>query len=208
MSVDYHDAAMDDMLEHISDELYPEHREKAISEFTGERLRSYYVKNPNVMQAAVMTLREAKALAASSHFSAALVFSASAYELLLKATLLRPVLHGLVHNDALAEVLVHRMLGVTTDIKRYEELLAKLFNEIASLDLATLRRPNAKTPLIAEIIKYQKLRNRILHAGIACKEPDADEAQEVGIAIFSQIVVPLLSALGLRSDDLGIIHPV
>jgi HEPN domain-containing protein len=208
MSVDYHDAAMDDMYEHLRDELYPEQREKAIIEFTGERLRSYYVGNPNVMQAAVMTLREAKALATSKHYSAALIFSASAYELLLKATLLRPVLHGLVHNEALAEILAQKLLGNITDISRYEDLLAKLFYEIASLKLDTLTRPGSNARLIVEIVRYQKIRNRIVHAGVVCGIDEAEAAQEVGIAIFSQIVEPFLAALGLRSDDKGMIQKI
>jgi hypothetical protein len=205
VSVDYHDAAMDDMYEHLGEELYPEHREKAIEEFTAQRLRSYYVANPDVMQDAVRTLREAAALADSGHYSAALVFSASAYELLLKATLLRPVLIGLVHNETLADILAQQMLGKNTDVERYKGLLSKLFYEIAQLELGALQRPGKSASLIAEIIKFQKIRNRILHAGIACSSQEAEDAQEVGLSIFGQLVVPLLAALGLRSDDQGMI---
>lgn len=40
MSYDEHDAALDEFYDYMDKELYPEHREQAISEFTEERLRS------------------------------------------------------------------------------------------------------------------------------------------------------------------------
>jgi hypothetical protein len=42
------DAAWDEAYENISRELYPEHKEQAISEFTAERLRSYYTMHPDL----------------------------------------------------------------------------------------------------------------------------------------------------------------
>ena len=47
MSYDPSDAARDDFFESIAQELYPEHKAQAISEFTAERRRSFYVANPN-----------------------------------------------------------------------------------------------------------------------------------------------------------------
>jgi hypothetical protein len=83
MSYDENDAARDDFYEQISRELYPDHKQQAIEEFTADRLRSYYVKNPGVMRPAVDAVQEAKALLAVGRHSPALVFSASAIELLL-----------------------------------------------------------------------------------------------------------------------------
>jgi hypothetical protein len=53
MSYDEQDAAMDEFYEQISRELYPDHKQQAIQEFTAERLRSFYVQSPNVMRPAV-----------------------------------------------------------------------------------------------------------------------------------------------------------
>jgi hypothetical protein len=39
MSYDENDAAMDEFYDQISRELYPDHRDQAISEFTQERLK-------------------------------------------------------------------------------------------------------------------------------------------------------------------------
>jgi len=48
MIYDELDAARDEMYELISYELYPDHKQQAIEEFTTDRLRSYYVKHPSV----------------------------------------------------------------------------------------------------------------------------------------------------------------
>ncbi|WP_169709471.1 hypothetical protein [Deferrisoma camini] len=53
MSYDEQDAAMDEFYDQISKELYPEHKEQAIEEFTQEKLKSYYLQNPGVMRPAV-----------------------------------------------------------------------------------------------------------------------------------------------------------
>ena len=44
MSYDEHDAAMDAFYDDIREQFYPE----AISEFTADRLKSFYVMHPNV----------------------------------------------------------------------------------------------------------------------------------------------------------------
>ncbi len=55
MSYDEHDAEMDAMAdafyEDVGKELYPEHKEQAISTFIQDRMRSYYLKNPGIIQA-------------------------------------------------------------------------------------------------------------------------------------------------------------
>jgi len=84
MSYDENDAAWDSFAERFARENYPEHRAEAIEEFTHERLRSFYVDHPNVMSPAVMAPQEGKALHTLQHSSAAVVFFASAVELLLK----------------------------------------------------------------------------------------------------------------------------
>lgn len=98
MSYDEHDAAMDEMYERIGDELYSEHRIQAISEFTADRLRSFYLANPMVMRPAVDALQEAKRLKANGHHPAAVVFCATTIELFLKATLLQPIVYVMRQN--------------------------------------------------------------------------------------------------------------
>ena len=111
MSYGHEDAARDEAYESLSRELYPEHREQAISEFIAERLRSYYALHPDVTTPGVRAYKEAKALLVGGHFSAALVFASSATEIFLKAALLRPIVYGLVHSEALAQAVVDSALS-------------------------------------------------------------------------------------------------
>jgi hypothetical protein len=207
MSHDEEDARRNEFYEQISRELYPDHKQQAIDEFTAGRLRSFYIKHPNVMRPAVEAIREAKALLVASRYSPALVFSASAFELLLKATLLRPVVYGLVHHDALAELIVQRVVGRQTDIARYEGLLSQLFDSLARIDLSAISRDGATMTLMKEAKELQNLRDQILHQGAHCSPPEAERAFSVAVAIYEMIVVPMVGALKLKIGENGIIKP-
>ena len=204
MSYTEEDAARDAFYEEISQELYPEHREQAIEEFTGERLRSFYIQHPDVMRPAVDALREGKTLYEAEHHSAAVVFFASAIELLLKATLLRPVVYGLVHHDGLAEIIVSQTLG-QTGFDRYQKLMAYLFVELAGIDLKTVSRDGVITPLLSECTEIQKLRNNIVHRGSQCTSEQAELGAEVSAAAYDLIVLPMLRSLGFTVVERGAI---
>jgi hypothetical protein len=129
MSYDEHDAAMDEMYARIGEELYPEHREQAVDEFTAERLRSFYLDSPMVMRPAVEALQEVKRLKANGHSEAVVVSCATAIELFLKATVLQPIVYGLVHSPALAAVIVKHAVG-QAGFARYKDLLSRMFREL------------------------------------------------------------------------------
>ena len=74
MSYDPSDAAWDEFYDRMSEELYPDHKDQAIAEFTEERLQSFYLRQPNVMRPAVDAIQEGKRLQKNGHHSAALVF--------------------------------------------------------------------------------------------------------------------------------------
>jgi len=207
MSYDEYDAAWDEMYDRIGRELYPEHKAQAIAEFTAERLRSFYIKNPEVMHSGVTSFKEAKALRESNHFSAALVFYVTSIELFLKATLLKPVVYGLVHNDALAEVIVQYALG-QSGFDRYRSLLAKLFADLADIDLGGIKRDGASISLLDEALEIQKIRNKVIHQGAICSETEANLARDIAALVFGRIVVQMLNALGLEVHEKGLIRPV
>jgi hypothetical protein len=204
MTYDRHDAAMDEMFERMSDELYPEHKVLAIGEYTAERLRSYYVNDPMVMRPAVDALQEAKRLQANGHHSASVVFSATAAELLLKATILKPVVFGLVHLNSLAEIVVQNAVG-GTGYARYEKLLSKLFLEFVNIEIRSVQRAGAGEALLIECAALRTLRNDIVHQGKACTTVEAEWAITVGIAVYELIVAPMLVAIGLTTVDKGAI---
>ncbi|OAH99110.1 hypothetical protein A1353_21075 [Methylomonas methanica] len=207
MSMTAQDYEMEEFYDRIREELYPDHKQQAIEEFTADRLRSFYLQSPMVMRPAVEAIQESKALLATERNSPALVFSASAYELLLKATLLRPVIYGLVHHDAFAELIVQKVVGRQTNIDRYESLLARLFETLADINISKICRSGSTVPLMKEAKELQGLRDRILHQGIRCTRADAERALSVAIAIYEEIVRPMIWALGLTVGEKGIIEP-
>ena len=197
MSYDPLDAARDDMYDQIGRELYPEHKAQAIGEFTEERLRSYYVINPHVMRPAVAAIHEGKRLAQEGHDAAAVVFFVTAIEILLKATLLKPVVHGLVHSDALANIIVEQALG-QPGFDRYSKLLSRLFSELASMDIQAVAREDQNATLLSECTALQKMRNEIIHQGVTCDPARAEQGREIAVAVYQLIVRPMLSRLGLE----------
>lgn len=194
----------DDLHDAIARELYPEHKERAIGEFTKERLRAYYKGNPRVMRPAVDAIQEGKRLAENGHHSAALVFFVTAIELLLKATVLKPVVHGLVHNTALADIIVEQALG-QTGFDRYTKLLSKLYVELAAIDINAITRPASNKKLLTECETLQRERNKIIHQGATCAPDLAQEGLHVAVAVYEQIVRHMLHALGLTVIEEGTI---
>ena len=159
MTYDPHDEARDEMYYQIGQELYPDHKAQAIEEFTAERLRSFYIANSTVMGPAVDSLQEGRKLQELGHHAAAVVFFVTAIELLLKATLLKPVVHGLVHNEGLANVIVQQSLG-QAGFDRYTSLLEKLFAELLAMDIKKVSRKEVSDPLLSECTAQQLLRDR------------------------------------------------
>ena len=202
MSYDPQDAAMDEFYDQISKDLYPEHKEQAIEEFTEEKLKSYYQQNPDVMRPAVDATQEGDWQLEQKRYSPALVFYVTAIELLLKATLLRPVLYGLIHNEGLAEIMTNYLLS-QTGVERYENLLAQLFNHLANIDVKQITREGARDTLFVECRKLQKIRNNIIHKGDFCTETDAEKGKLVSVAVFEEIARPLLFSIGLTVVDNG-----
>ena len=202
MSYSPEDAAWDEAYESLSRELYPEHKEQAIAEFTSDRLRSYYVAHPEVLVPAVRAFKEAKALHQNAHHSAALVFAASATELFLKSSLLRPVVYGLVHNESLAELVVAAAMSQTGFV-RYEKLLAKLFWELTGVELTTLSRQPAAKPLLREAADIQELRNAVIHQGQAVTLEVAQHGIDVSAEVFNQVLAVVLNNLGLSLENGG-----
>lgn len=207
MSYTPEDAARDQFYDELEKELYPQHKEQAIEEFTSERLKSFYTKNPEIAKNAVLSYKEAKSLLDHGHPSASFVFAVSAIEQLLKATLLKPVVYGLVHHDPLAEIIVEFAVG-QTGFDRYNKLLAKLFEGLADINLDTVQRQGSAKKLLDEVSDLQKLRNRIIHQGLQAQDAEAKNALSITHAVFSQIVLEMLRAIGLKIENSGNIVPV
>lgn len=195
---DEFDIAREEMYARLADELYPEHKEQAVQEFAVDRLRSYYLANPDVAKPAVFMLRNAEQLFQLQQNEAALVFAVSSIELFLKATLLRPVIYGLIHSEAVAEVIVNETLS-QSGLKRYHKLLGKLFNHLTESPLEEIKREGESSTLLKEIEALQEKRNKVVHQGFQADRTEANQALNVAHAVVSSVLSEVLWSLGLEA---------
>jgi hypothetical protein len=180
----------------MSEELYPHHKIQAIEEFTSERLQSYFLKTPNILQPALHALEQSFKLLNDQHYSAALVFAASAIEIFLKNALLRPVIFGQINNGMLALSIVDSALS-QTGFKKYDDLICKIYQEIIGQPLDLVLVGNSNQTLLNAAVKTQELRNKCLHKGELVSEKQAKFAVLIAKLIFQKIVVKVISKLGI-----------
>lgn len=195
MSITEDEARYEEWME----ELYREHREQAIEEFTGERLRSFYLAHPLVVQPPAETLAEARRLL-DDHTTAAQVFAAIAVEVGLKVALLKPVVHGLVHSVSTAEIVADLTLRHTR-FDFFQKLLSQILSKHGGIHLESHTRQAASKSLWLEILEVQKCRDRIVHRAENATREQAEQAIAVAKAILEDLFPAVVSHLGLHLHD-------
>ena len=84
-------------------ELYLEELQQgAIEEFTLDRLRSFYLGKPDLLSNAQVMLKESSSILTVSA-TASLLLSAVVIEVAIKSGILKPIIYGLIHSEAVAE---------------------------------------------------------------------------------------------------------
>ncbi|AOW81415.1 hypothetical protein [Vibrio mimicus] len=194
MSYDEHDAAMDDFYDRMSEELYPEHKEQAIDEFVTERMQSYFLKHPHLIEAPIVSYHHANELMQISPRSALIMYT-TAIELFLKVVLLKPVLYGMVHNESVAELIVATTIG-QSGFSRYNKLLNALCLHAANVELSEINGMNGKAILL-EAEGVQKIRNKVVHQGYICTVSEMGTAKNIASLILTEVVEPVLNNLEL-----------
>jgi len=180
-------------------ELYEEHKKEAIEEFTFERLQSYYINNKLMAQPAFLALSEARSLIESNK-SAALIFSAIAMEVGLKTTLLKPIVHGLVHTESVAALITDLTIS-HSGMDRYRKLLFQVLRDHGGIDLSNFKRTESNKTLWEEINTVQKKRNLIMHRAIKAEVEDADLALAVASEILESIFPEIITKMSLHLHD-------
>jgi len=198
MSYDEQDAAMDDFYDQMSKELYPEHKEQAIDEFIEERMRSYFLKYPEIINAPIECFGHAIECSDISPRSA-VVMHTTAIELYLKSVLLKPVLYGMIHNENVA-VLIVEATTKQSGLNRYNKLLSVLCDQAAGVNLSDIDELDWKSRF-SEVEKTQKIRNKIVHQGYQATKKEAEQARNVVVSILTRMVEPVLKSLNLTIDE-------
>lgn len=196
MSYDEHDAAYDAWM----DELYKEHRQEAISEFTTERLQSFFLTHPLVAEAPTKALHEALKLKEAGFLSASFLFAQIATETGVKDVLLKPIVSGLVHDAPTATLVSDLVLG-HTGLNRFRGLLFQALYRIAHVDLSSYRRPDATKTLWDEIVALHPIRNRVVHRAETPSVQDAELAIALAQTILQTLFPSVVTGVGLHLHD-------
>jgi len=182
-------------------EIYDEISSEAIAEFTSDRLRSYYVKNPSLARNVMSIFREAKSLTDSSP-TAALVLYTTAIEVGLKSTVLKPVIYGLVHNESVAD-LVSDLVVKANGIDRFKAILSVIFREYGDIDIDTYKIQGHAKTIWEEIGIIQTARNSVAHKAQPATREMAELAKEVAVAIIIEFLQGILTDFGLQLQAEG-----
>jgi hypothetical protein len=188
------------MMEAASAALYPEHYDQAVAEFTSERLRSFYMANRDLSQAPRKALAQARSLV-PDHPNAALLLAAVAMEVGLRETILRPVIHGLVHNEALADTVAELVMEMRPTLDRLRQISVRIVAEHGGIDLDNERRPNATQAIWPEMKLLQRRRNKLLHAAVPVSVTDAEDGIAVAAYVLETALPHLLDRLDLNLSD-------
>ncbi|MGD1857707.1 MAG: hypothetical protein ACFB2W_26020 [Leptolyngbyaceae cyanobacterium] len=204
MGMELWEIQQEEVMSAYYEEMYEnELKERAIEEFTAERLSSYYFQHPNILQSSFSILKESK-LVAEYSASASLLLSCSSIEVSIKAGILKPIIYGLVHSEMAAEIIAETAIK-QTGLDRFRELLAKLVNDIASLDIQSFKRNGSTKILWKERQEIQVIRNKIIHKAERCDLPKANFSISVADSVLNELIPNILSALNLEINPQCII---
>jgi hypothetical protein len=200
------DAAMSEFFDNISEELYPEHKEQAINEFIEELMQSYYLNNPDIIQAPMDCYHHANDLLQISPQGALIIYT-TAIELFLKSVLLKPILYGMIHNENIANTVVNATTG-QSGFGRYNKLLSSLCLHSVGIKLSEIKGIGNK-PILTEAEEVQKIRNLVVHQGSKVTEKELGKARSTALLILTEVVEPVLNnlnlAIGSYKNGFGIV---
>lgn len=189
------------MYDEAMSDLYEENKKQAIQEFTVERLQSYYREYPGIAIPAFKALEKAQQLTAS-YPTASFIFSAISIEVGIKATLLKPVVYGLIHSESLASIITDMVIR-RTSIDRFQKLLFKILSEYGGIDLNSLKRTNSSKLLWIEMKDVQKRRNRVIHRAENIDINESKKALCIAEYILEYIFPKLVTHLELNISKDG-----
>ncbi|MCK9635634.1 MAG: hypothetical protein M0R41_05095 [Methylobacter tundripaludum] len=197
MSYDENDAAMDAFYDEMREQLYPE----IINDFTSERLQSYFLSYPEAAKPAYLALEESLRLRDAGFFSAAFLFAVIAAEVAVKTALLKPIVHGLIHNLHTSTLITD--LVVRNGLDRIENLLFESLNSVANIDLNSFCRPTSDQKLWSEIKDLQKKRDHLVHRAQMPSSTEAEIAISVASAVLETVFPIVIKAIDLHLHERG-----
>jgi hypothetical protein len=192
------DSLYDDFLKHAREDLYPELYEEIVRDFTEAQLQTFYVANPSVVQVALRVLDEAKAME-KDFPSGAVVFACVSIEVCLREALFKPIIHGLVHTESAANLIMELAVAAKSD--RFAKMLLDLLATHGGVDPRTFKRKGITQVFWEEIKPVRTLRNNIVHQGETATVADAALAITLATTMIEDIFPTAVRNLGLHLHE-------
>ena len=201
------EVAREEFLDALSEELYDEHKDRAINEFVEKRLKSYYLKNTDIAINVIAYIKKSKDFIDVDPTSS-LMYSSVATEVILKTLLLKPIVFGLVHTESLAE-LVSNMLIKQTGIDRFKKLVFEILENHIEFEggFENYIRDGSNVNLWVERKTIQDLRNEIMHQALFCNKDKAKLSYSIALTFF-YLTKLLIENIGFKIESDGKLLPV
>ncbi len=184
------------------DEIVEQASKEAVANFTFDRLRAVYDKEPAIAEKAIGALAEARLLLQTPHYTAAFIHAAITSEVMLKGIILKPILQGFVHSDSIAPFIVALAFPSNSiGFERISSLLDKIFKDVSNFNLMAYKRRDGVRILWEEICDVQKRRNPIMHRAEIATKADAEYAIAVAAAVTEELFPVFAKSLGYHLHD-------
>ena len=187
------------LAEYYNSDAYHEDIGRAIDDFVADRQKSYYLNHPSLLHPAVRLLTEARDLFDIQHYASAQVFAGAAAEIVFGDALLKPMVYGLVHSDAVAP-LVADVVENARSVYKFKALLVAIVSEFSRIDL-TANLPEINNQSLWSFVDgVRKQRNAVLHSdGFATvTKEDAERAITVSSQLLDLVLPKVLAGIGLH----------
>jgi len=197
MSVDIHDALQEEYYDKLYQEEFENISSEAIEYFKEARMSSYFdgYEDPTI-SAKIAIARSNKLL--KEDLTASYLFAAVSIELMIKKAVIRPIVHGLIHNESFAKLVSDRIVASGSHT-RQKTILWPLFKDFMDFDFKEDKRPDSTTKLWNEIVQISEKRNSIVHKGIEIdSEEEVAKVIEIALFIMNELLPKMLTTLGIR----------
>ena len=182
------------------DEVHAQISKEAIENFTAERLRSFYDSAPTIAEKAINSLAESRRLLQTPHHTAAFIHAVIATEVIFLGVILKPIVIGSIHNDALAPLIVDLAIG-NSGLRKFGKLLTKVFHDVSGFDFMAYKRIGGTGTLWKEIDQVQDHRNGIMHRAEVATKAEAEQAINVAGAVIEELFPTFAKSLGYHLHD-------
>lgn len=190
MSTSLEDIMYDD---YVLDQARQEMEAVVIEDFRQDILKRYYLKNPAILQPAQKMNYDAVELDKKGFHAASLIYNFSATEILIKEIIIKPLLHGSIIDEELANLLSTEMVERMKNHSLYSKIFTNFVRSFAGLDARNYKGVN----LISKLEKINKKRNEIIHHGATATREEALGAIQIS-KLYYWLVTDVMRELGLK----------